>query len=292
MKTFLFRSALLVGLLFLAGMAPAWAGPIDLTTAGSSGSWDGVRFEQWNSETPAGTGISNAFVKWQDDRAPGAPDSNLAGDGVNTADRVLDSYNSPKDSDTLYTAFDTVDILGTTYRGLALDINEPASTPASKATQNPFLSVDDIQIWLGEKDLNYAQLATDATMVYDLDDYLQSTAGPSIDNWLLLDYGLSGQGSGRADMIMLVPDSYFTAAVAAGEGSYLYLYTQTGLLGVVGDRDYGDNGNPEEWGAATAAALDTFEAPPPVPEPASLLLMGAGLAGLATARRRKRRRTA
>jgi len=79
------------------------------------------------------------------------------------------------------------------------------------------------------------------------------------DSYIKLNYGLN-TGSGSGDMFAYIRTSLFTG------GTYVYLYSQFGS-------NFANNDGYEEWGAVRGTAA--------VPEPASLLLMGSGLMGLA-----------
>lgn len=122
-----------------------------------------------------------------------------------------------------------------------MDINQTANAP--------LLSLDQLKIYV-QGSGNIATLAGLTNLVYNLD------AGA--DNYIKLNYSLNS-GSGSGDMFAYIPSSLFTG------GTYVYLYSQFGT-------NFANNDGYEEWAAVRGTAA--------VPEPASLLLLGSGLAGL------------
>jgi hypothetical protein len=142
----------------------------------------------------------------------------------------------------LLSSLATVTIGGSTYYQFLLDINQTAN--------EPLLSLDQLKIYV-QNTGNIATLAGLTNLVYNMD------AGG--DSYIKLNYGLN-TGSGSGDMFAYIRTSLFTG------GTYVYLYSQFGS-------NFANNDGYEEWAAVRGTAA--------VPEPASLLLMGSGLMGLA-----------
>ena len=98
------------------------------------------------------------------------------------------------------------------------------------------------------------------------------------DNFVQLDYGVSGQGSGSSDMVFYLPKSLLT-------GTYVYLYSQFGKIDSNGAKAKSEDGF-EEWWSKSSTDQGQGSADV-VPEPSSMVLLGIGLLALGGRYRRK-----
>jgi len=143
------------------------------------------------------------------------------------------------------------------YYSFALDVDQAPG-------DDPYLFLEKLQIFQTDDNEAHPYSAlgnTIGTKVYDLD------VGADGDSTVLLDYLLSSGGSGQSDMIVNIPTSNF---VYPGDYVVLYCYFTN------------DNDGPQEWSYMAGPGA-------PVPEPATMLLLGSGLLGLAGLRRKFRK---
>ena len=255
MKT---QYALIASSVLSSALFSAFAGAatVDLTTAGSSGAINGAKFFQYSSDLPAGTGVFGPFLRIQQNGTEAGYNTN----GTLEFDTKTGTWTH---------AIQLGDIpLINGYRQFALDINETASKT------NPLLSLDQVRLFTtSNANLTGYSFGSNATEVYNMD-----TGG---DNWVKLDYSVSGSGSGRADMLMYVPNSYFTGA-GATDSTYIVLYSQFGLQGN-GSNGLDSSGGFEEWSSNRLPGTPGTDYPVPpasVPVPAAAWLFMSGLLGM------------
>ena len=260
--------------LSLWATAPARAAELVCTTGCNYAEFQGAL---WTTTefSATGSGVLNSFVRISD-----ANDTTV--DGVNTSARGSAPNQVPNQENTSPTF--THDLLLSAVPILTIQANFGGSLVTqdyyefildiNQSKNDPLLSLSDVEICTAATAFTDADtpLAADSclgTLKYNLGASTDTTS----ENQVKLNYSLNS-GSGSGDLYMYIP---VTTLGAAGT-NFVYLWSRFGIPNP-------NNDGYEEW------AVREFTSPPPVvPEPASLLLFGTGLVGVARAVRKRTRR--
>ena len=250
--------ALGVVMVLLFATTNARAADFDLLTQGNTVTINGATLVQGDNGRASGTGIFPAFVRVQ---APGTEQ------GYNTPASVFNNTN-----DDTHNLNVTLSQLGTvtcsfgTCFEFFLDINESGGG-------QEFLSMDKLEIRTGTTaSPSSTNLDSFSTVKYTMD-------GPAgTDNTVLMNAFLE-EGSGKADVTLLVPTSLFAGLPGS---TFLYLYSSFGARGGVYDSSDGF----EEWSFRAGSGFV------PIPEPSTYALYALGAAMLFVSGWWQKRRTA
>jgi len=249
-------------------VAPAHATVIDLTTENSFGSAvaaiGGNYLAYWVDQQSTGTGVIEPFLRVQ---------ANGEQRGYNTDnDLHFDEKAGIWTHALLKSDIPVVNKNGVLYREFLLDINQ------NRGGDNEFLTLNQVQIFLTNVDPDDYDSVQEAS---GANPFIISFGGGLTEIFRMSDNGNTDQielnfmlnpGSGAGDMFLYIEDSLF-----AGAQTHVVFATQFGSP----NGDHGSNDGFEEWSVVKRENEI-------VPEPSSLLLLGAGFSLLA-ARYRKHR---
>lgn len=236
----------------------------------------------------SGSGVFNSFLRIQDN--PNEEGFNV---GTNPA-RMTDVKGGVSLQPNALTRPAAGSSIGTSWFTFALDINEDAGP-------GQLISLDEITIYgfSSNQDSNFAAQSTDAAKLNFLrtnGTYIWSSDGtnpgvsPSADTTVLLDYRTVSSGSGLADVLFVIPDSFFPTTIGGTTNYFLYFYAKMGYTGTYNGQPYTTSAGFEEFNTVSGLVINP---PPVIPEPGTWAGGGVALVAAAgTLWHRRRRRSA
>ena len=235
---------------------------LNFTKADQDGFIGDAYFSNFESEVSVGSGNIQSFVRWQGDEKTAGfnTDAKIPDKSYDTLETKGGNFtHSIKVGDLEYISLDDGD-----FYQFWLDINQNNQSN----DVGPLLSINDIELYLMDIPDPVDYDTGWGIPVYDMGN------GTYEGNRIDIDYSFSS-GSGKGfDMQMLLPTSLFGDDME----KYVVLYTSDGI-------GFPDNDGFQEWKALFG---ENYIPPPSVPEPATILLFGVGLLGIAGVSRRKK----
>ncbi|MFH1730470.1 MAG: PEP-CTERM sorting domain-containing protein [Planctomycetota bacterium] len=263
--------ALAAALCIAVGEASAGLFTIDLVN--NPVGYDGLVVYQETAFQTSGTGVidpflglnSNDSVVWGYDNDEGSPESPHV-DTSKTHSLTLDDVP-------------VVALGGTPYREFLLDCNQESGGIAKSLVQLTQLEIYTVDNNPNINILEDALPATDdlrsvGALAYSLDDVADNGT---------VDIDADPPGSGKADMFLYVPDSYFTVFNANESTTNVYLYCEF----------MSNNDGFEEWAVLLDGRRNPNPPDPPgggggpIPEPSAAALFALGALGSVFSRKRR-----